>query len=392
MDVIDPQVARALHNPRKRVYGARPAPRARLWIWLALGAGLMTLGSIAQQALAAALPEERGEALYHSYDGGGVEVSGPALLVRKNVAEKFSMAAEYYVDSISGASIDVVTNASPYSERRTEYGFGVDWLYGDTLLSLAASQSDENDYDATTFSFDIAHELFGNMTRINMGYSRGSDTVMRVDNDFEADIERASYRLGVSQVLSPTLVSTVDYEAILDDGFLNNPYRSARVLGASVPERYPSTRTSHALALRLMKYWNERWSTRAEYRYFTDTWDVRAHTLEVGVNTYVRSGWLLEGHYRHYTQGNASFYADNFDREFVYMARDKELSSFNSHAVGGRLSIELLPGSWGIVERASLNVGYDFIRFDYDDFTDVRTGELYDFTTHVVQIFVTAWY
>lgn len=347
---------------------------------------------LVQPLFAATLPEERAETLYHAYDGGGIEVNGPALLVRKNFAEKFSVAAEYYVDSISGASIDVITSASPYSERRTEYGFGFDWLHGDTIMSLSASQSDENDYDATTFSFDVAQEMFGNMTRVNMGYSRGSDTVMRVDNEFEADIERASYRLGMSQVLTPTLIASLDYEAILDDGFLNNPYRSARVLGASVPERYPDTRTSHALALRTLKYWPGRWSTRADYRYFTDTWDIRAHTVELGFNTYLRKGWLLEGHYRFYTQGSASFYADNFDREFVFMARDKELSDFDSHTVGARLSFELLDDSWGIFDRASLNLGYDFIRFGYDNFTDVRTGDPYSFNSHVVQIFLTAWY
>jgi hypothetical protein len=341
---------------------------------------------------AATLPDERAESLYHVYDGGGIEVTGPALLVRKNFAEKYSVAAEYYVDSISGASIDVVTSASPYTERRTEYGFGFDWLSGDTLMSLSATQSDENDYDATTFNFDVGHEFFGAMTRVNMGYSRGSDTVMRVDTDFEADIERASYRLGVSQVLTRTLVANIDYEAILDDGYLNNPYRSARVLGASVPEIYPNTRTSHALAVRTLKHWSDNWSTRADYRYFEDTWDIRAHTLELGVNTRLRAGWLLEGHYRYYTQDRASFYADEFDREFNFMARDKELSTFDSNTIGARLSFELLDEPWRMFERASFSFGYDFVRFDYDDFTDVRSGEPYSFNANVVQLYLTAWY
>jgi len=346
----------------------------------------------AGQLLAATLPDERAESLYHVYDGGGIEVTGPALLVRKNFAEKYSVAAEYYVDSISGASIDVVTSASPYTERRTEYGFGFDWLSGDTLMSLSATQSDENDYDATTFNFDVGHEFFGAMTRVNMGYSRGSDTVMRVDTDFEADIERASYRLGVSQVLTRTLVANIDYEAILDDGYLNNPYRSARVLGASVPEVYPNTRTSHALAVRTLKHWSDNWSTRADYRYFEDTWDIRAHTLELGINTRLRAGWLLEGHYRYYTQDRASFYADEFDREFNFMARDKELSTFDSNTIGARLSFELLDEPWRMFERASFSFGYDFVRFDYDDFTDVRSGEPYSFNANVVQLYVTAWY
>ena len=56
-------------------------------------------------AFAGVLPEERADALYHYYDGGGVEIDGPSLLVRKSVNEKVSVSASYYVDSISSASM-----------------------------------------------------------------------------------------------------------------------------------------------------------------------------------------------------------------------------------------------------------------------------------------------
>ena len=70
------------------------------------------------------LPEDRADALYHSYDGGGVEITGPSILFRKKIGSKFSGYANYYVDSISSASIDVETYASPYSEERTEVSVG----------------------------------------------------------------------------------------------------------------------------------------------------------------------------------------------------------------------------------------------------------------------------
>ena len=70
------------------------------------------------------LPEDRADTLYHLYDGGGVKIDGPSVLVRKGFANKVSVAGQYYVDTISGASVDVVSTASPYTEERTETGVG----------------------------------------------------------------------------------------------------------------------------------------------------------------------------------------------------------------------------------------------------------------------------
>ncbi len=79
--------------------------------------------------------------MLHSFDGGGVNAWGPALLVRKSLLNKASLFATYYADIVSNASIDVVTTASPYNETRHEYGFGVDYAVRDSLITLAGSYS-----------------------------------------------------------------------------------------------------------------------------------------------------------------------------------------------------------------------------------------------------------
>ena len=52
--------------------------------------GLAAL-ALATPVCAGVLPEDRADLLYHSYDGGGVEIDGPSLLVRKSFLEKFSV-------------------------------------------------------------------------------------------------------------------------------------------------------------------------------------------------------------------------------------------------------------------------------------------------------------
>ncbi len=346
----------------------------------------------AASAAAATLPEERSDALYHYYSGGGIDVQGPALLVRKNFAEKYSVSASYYVDNISGASIDVVTNASAYSEKRSQFGLGFDYLYGDTLMKISYSQSDESDYEAKTLDVGLSHDFFGGMSTFAMGFRRGDDTVMRVDTAFEDTIDRFQYNLGWTQVLSPTLVAALSYEGIAEEGFLNNPYRSARVLGASVQERYPRTRTSNALGIQANKYWGDRsFVSRLKYRFYDDTWGITANNIELLFSRRIgeKSEVGLGG--RFYSQSAASFYSDNFDQEYRYMARDKELSDFTSVSFGGRVSYELFRDR-GRFAKGKLTLMYDRIHFNYHNFSDVRNGELYEFNANVIQLFFSAWY
>jgi hypothetical protein len=338
---------------------------------------------------AAVLPEDHADLAYHYYSGGGVKVKGPALLVRKGLADKVSVSANYAVDNISSASIDVMTTASPYTEKREERGFGVDYLYRDTLMGISVSNSEESDYRSDSLNLDVAQELFGGMTTVSLGYSRSNDDVGRSDDpDFKEKVNRWQFRLGATQVITTTLLASVNYEAISDAGFLNSPYRAVYVLGTMVPERYPGTRSSHAAAFGVRKFFEPRSAGRVEYRYFWDTWEVRADTLEVGYSRYFGPSWLADWHVRYYTQDRAVFYNDNFTTEMRYMGRDKELSTFSSFNFGAKVSFIMYdrPGQL----QLTLNAAHDFMRFKYEDFRDVRTGDLYSFNANLWQLYVSA--
>ncbi|GMR20829.1 MAG: hypothetical protein BMS9Abin36_1426 [Gammaproteobacteria bacterium] len=350
-------------------------------------------------AQAMILPEDRSDVLYHSYEGGGVEVTGPAVLVRKGFAEKVSVAATYYVDNITSASIDVVTTASKYTDKREEKGLSVDYLYRDALLSLSYTNSNENDYTAASYDLNISQEMLGGMTTVSLGYNRGNDEVGRTDDPgFAEGIDRWQYRLGVSQVVTKSIIVSLDYDAISDEGFLNNPYRSARILGTTVPERYPQTRSSHATSFRAVKHFDYPATVSFSYRYFWDTWEINASNYELAYDQYLWSRkLLLNVYYRNYSQQGASFYSDEFSREQNYMARDKELSTFSSDALGAKISYVFLGEPWSILDKGTVNFSYEYISFDYDDYTDRRPdsssfGEPYSFDANVYQLFVSLWY
>jgi hypothetical protein len=339
-------------------------------------------------ATAMTLPEDAAEAMYHLYDGGGVTAQGPALLVRKSLMDKVTLSGTYYVDAVSNASIDVVTTASPYKETRNEYGIGADYAYRDSLLSIGYSNSDEPDYKAQGLSIDAAQEVFGGMTTIKLGYSRGQDDVGRKGEGFFDYAKHWRYRLGLTQILTPRWVATLNFEAVSDEGFLGSAYRAARVFGALVPERNPRTRSSRSFKIGAIGEIMPRTSLRADYRYFYDTWDIKAHTFEIGGSRHVGESFLIDASLRYYRQSKALFYYDNAPIETLYVSRNRQLSTFNGFAPGVRVTYQYkqVPGQYEI--KGHLN--YEYQKYKFSDFTDIRNGQLYSYGAHVLQLLVTA--
>jgi hypothetical protein len=376
--------------------------RSRPYIALFMALALMP------SARAAVLPDDRADALYHRYEGGGVTVDGPSLLVRKKIGENYSVSANYYVDMVSSASIDVMSYASPYKETRTQYSFAVDALHGKTQYSLGYTNSDENDYTANTATFDLSQDLFGDLTTVSFGFSRAWDEVRkRGDPTFKEPVDRWSYRLGLSQIVTPQLMLGLELETISDSGYLHNPYREVRYLDSTVPagytwegEIYPHTHTSTGVSLNADYYLKYRAAVHGMYRYYTDSWGIDANTLRIGYTQPWGDRWIFEVAYRWYDQSAADFYSDLFPyaNSQNFMGRDKELSTFQSQMFTAGATWELPPSRWGFLHRSTINVYYDHALFDYADFRDVLDGgapgtePLYHFSADVLRIFFSGWF
>jgi hypothetical protein len=359
--------------------------------WRELLGGTMA-GTAATGAAAATLPADKAETIYHVYDGGGVKADGPALLVRKSLADKVSLSAQYYVDAVSNASIDVVTTASPFKEKRTSWDFGADLLVRDSIVSLGYYKSTEPDYIAEGMNADLSHEVFGGMTTVALGFSRSKDLVGEKGTPGWIDkADHWQYRLGVTQILTPRWLMSANFEVVSDSGYLGSPYRVAYVFGAAEQERNPRTRTSRAFKLRSISDTGSllpRSSLRAEYRYYYDTWDIKAHTVELGGAKYLGQSFLLDASVRSYSQTKALFYSDNADAVNQFNSRNRQLSTFKTLSLAAKLSYTLpawVPG-WdmqltGVLERK---------QFRFSDFTDLRTGSPYSYNANVVQVYVSA--
>jgi len=409
---------RAASLPRSALAYLFDMSRASLWdsLPLALLATLtrrlltkfsLVLLSSAPLLFAAVLPEERADVLYHRYQGGGLTVDGPSVLIRKNINDKVSVSGNYYVDNVSSASIDVVTQASKFTDKRTEESLNVSYLEDRTLMTAGYIHSSESDYISKTFHFDFSQDFFGDLTTLNMGYTRGNDTIKRNGDDtFEETATHQEYRVGISQILTRDLIASLNEEIITDSGYLSNPYRSYRFASGNsfawAPEVFPKARTSSTTSLNARYHLPDyRAAVYGNYRFYRDGWDVKSHTFEIGYDHTLPSGWLFDVHTRYYKQTEANFYSDLFERanEFDYMTRDKQLSTFHSIAVGAGVSYELPFKNSRWIDKASANLYWDHIKFDFDNFRDAREKSiapsqesLYSFDADVLRFFLTVWY
>jgi len=358
-------------------------------------------------AIADVLPDNRADILYHLYDGGGVTIDGPSILVRKKVGKSLSFVANYYVDMISSASIDVVTTASPYTEERQQKSIGMDYLRGNTTMSISVTNSEESDFTSDSYSFSVSQGMFGDLTTLTLAYSLGKDEVRRSDDDtFVREADRQFYSVGLTQIMTRNLIMGMNVETITDEGFLNNPYRTVRYVDSSNPigysyeaELYPNTRTSTAIGIKARYYLPYRAAIQGEYRFFTDTWGILSHTGAISY-THPWGAWTFTGKYRHYTQGQADFYSDLFPRSEAtnFRGRDKELSKFVSQNFRLQASYAFLQDGWGFVDKGTVNLIYDQLLIDYDNFRDLTTGALvgeepaYRLDAGVYQLFISFWF
>lgn len=377
---------------------------------------------VSAAAHAGVLPEDRADLLYHRYQGGGITIDGPSVLIRKKIGDKLSVAANYYVDMVSSASIDVKLSASKYKEERKQKSLSFDYLHGKSTYSAGVIDSKEADYVADTAFFGLSQDMFGDLTTVSLGFTRGWNHVFRNvkladgskirDPTFADGSDTRDYSLGLSQILTRNMILALNYEVITDEGFLNSPYRSVRYVDPTSPrgfslekELYPRTHTSNAIAGRLKYYLPYRAALEGSYRFYTDTWGIAAHTVEINYTQPAWKRWIFDGRVRYYRQNAADFYSDLFPRAQSqnFLARDKELSTFSSYAVGLGASYEFNIPRVRWVQKSSLNARIDHLMISYDDFRDATATDpangilagaepLYKLNANVLELFVSIWF
>jgi hypothetical protein len=364
------------------------------------------------------LPDNRADVFWSKYSGGGMDITGYSATARAKVTENFALEANYFIDKVSGASIDVLSQASVIKDERRQKSGTIEYLRDKTTYTASYTSSVERDYISETASFSLSQDMFGDLTTVTLGFARTQNTVG--DNGGTADkpnvtwvghaLTRA-YSAGVSQIITKNFIAGLNLQVITDAGYLANPYREIRYLDPTKPigytlasQVYPDTHTSTAVQVQGKYYLPYRAAVTALYRYYNDTWGVVGNTYEIDYTHPIRNRWIFEGRVRYYKQTAATFYSDLFPFAFSqnFTARDQNLAALDNTTFGAKVTYAFWPDGWRFFKRGTVTLDASRIRFNYLDFRNIKyyglpqyspgNEPLYNFNANVFQAFVSVYF
>jgi hypothetical protein len=164
--------------------------------------------------------------------------------------------------------------------------------------------------------------------------------------------------LGLSQLLSPTTIAYAGYGGTLQVGELSNTWNAVPLQDNRLGNEYlPDRRWRHAFIVRVAQALPWQGALHGSYRFYADSWQIRAHTLESSLFQHL--GRLLSARvtYRFHTQNAPDFWTIDAMPASRVRSADSDLASFDAQTIGGGLAIDL--ETMGELQRFHADVGYD---------------------------------
>ena len=316
-----------------------------------------TLSQLAQAALALpilALPVKAGAAevgeigfsLLGYKERGLMNIVEPVLWGRMQFLETWEVQASMAVDIISGASPQLVSNASgkpvqvitgaSIEDHRGTGDVKLTRRLGDFSLAGSLAYSKEEDYESKAFGLEGRYDLNQRNTTLVAGYGQSKDRVGSSDNPaLDEPRDTKEYLAGITQVLSPTALVSSTLVWSRGKGWYNDPYKLTLTFFPSGPpvvaaDVRPDHRNTVVWLTRFRSHHPSVGGTlQADYRYFSDDWGIRAHTLEVAWSQALNERWTVRPALRYYTQDAADFYSPTVPRPVPAVhSSDQRLASF----------------------------------------------------------------
>ena len=114
--------------------------------------------------------------------------------------------------------------------------------------------------------------------------------------------------------------------------------------------------------MRLNYFISDRLILRSFYRYYTDSWNLKAHTAELELPYKLTPFLSVAPFYRFYSQNGVKYfkpYGEHLTTEDYYTS-DYDLSKFNSNMLGMNLRFVSGTGILGIKKWNTLEVRYSY--------------------------------
>ncbi|MFK7817069.1 MAG: DUF3570 domain-containing protein [Gammaproteobacteria bacterium] len=320
------------------------------------------------------------------------------------VNDKFQVTTSFTYDDMSGSSPWfvrpdangdplVVMSGATIDDTRYDYRVGAQYFGEKYTVSPSIGYSKEKDYTAVFGGVQVDYEFPNKATSVSGGVSVSFDEidptqeagVVRVNNE---DKENYSFFGTINQVINKHTIIQSTVGVSIFDGYLSDPYKQVFLPTGNLPDSRPDDRIQYTWSTRLRRY-SELFAAafHVDYRFYYDDWNVRSHTLDLGLHKVTESGWAFDTSIRYYTQTQADFYEPFYtearaDGEY---SSDYRLSPYG--AISFRLGLSETIGDWTVklgAERYISDKSYSIQSVDVEnpallDYTQFTFGMDYSF-------------
>ena len=334
------------------------------------------------------------------HDRNDVTALSPVMSLTKSIARNFSIDWEAQLDAVTGASrqwgtkgsgqnppLDASTGASGKATTVSHVLDGIsgasgkgDWeLRGGTKLGVtwtdkkggvlngSLSVSKENDYKSFSPAIGGSWDFGERNTTVSWGASWFFDR----ESPYGAwallggGAKRVqSYNLGLSQTLTPLSLAGLTATVTRTTGYIGHPYNPVSTVDSGLLAEYlPEKKDAVALAAQFVQGFHLGdllGSVNSEYRWYTDSWNLRSHTLTVRWSQHLSDASVLRLQARVYTQTGAAFASTHDLGNELYRTADIRFFPFNSYLLGAKFSSEL-PEAWGALLPRRWDISYDHL-------------------------------
>lgn len=236
-----------------------------------------------------------------------IHAHSPSVSVTAPVASDWSVEGTLTADDVSGASPryhTAISGASHMEDERKAGDFAVTRYFRRGTLTAGAAYSTEHDYVSRALSLNGTLSSEDNNTTWAFGLAGSRDSINPVNNVVVDEHKRTvSVLAGVTRVLTPNDIAQLTLTRTNGSGYYNDPYK--------LFDNRPRSRRENTVLLRWNHYVDATGgTTRLGYRYYSDSFRIRAHTLSGEYVQPLGNGWTVVPELRLYSQSAAYFYYD----------------------------------------------------------------------------------
>jgi hypothetical protein len=236
-----------------------------------------------------------------------IHAHSPSVSVLAPVAGDWAIEGTLTADDVSGASPryhTAVSGASHMHDERKAGDVSLTRYFRRGSVSAGAAYSTEHDYVSRALSLNGTLSSEDNNTTWALGLAGSRDSIDPVNHIVVDEHKRTvSLLAGVTQVLTPDDIGQLTLTRSNGSGYFNDPYK--------LFDNRPRSRRQNTVLLRWNHYVGATGGTsRLGYRYYSDSYRIRAHTLEAEYVQPFAGGWSVTPELRLYTQSAAYFYYD----------------------------------------------------------------------------------